>query len=715
MIIKNENIYKEAHDILRKGLNNPKANFREGQYEAIEAVFTNRRSLVVQKTGWGKSFVYFISTKINRNKNKGVSIVISPLLVLIENQIEAAEKLELKCEAIYHGNKDEHADIIERMKENEIDIVFTTPESLFNILRPHIDMIQIGMFIIDEVHCISDWGHDFRLDYRRIVQVLNQLKNSNFPVLATTATANNRVIEDLKEQIGPNLFISRGSLFRDNLYVQIIDLKSKVNRYGWILNHINDFNGIGIIYCLTTSDCDNLTKFLQENNINALSYHSSLDSEVADENIKLFVKNKIKVLVSTIKLGMGYDKPDVSFIIHYQVPKNIVSYYQQIGRAARNIKEGFAIMLKGGNDFDILNHFVDSSFPEKKEMEIILEQFDELEYDFNKTSLSSQGIAKNVNMSFQKINRALKFLEFDNILIREKQSYSLTGNKFVYNRAHYEEISKIKKNEIAELEELFKTNTCLNKKIINSLDDNFDYNCNNCSNCLKRKLFSDKIELKYIEKATQYLDNDYIVIKPRNKYKKKIQGTGQYQFPHRYGWDRGNYIPAEYFEKEILNGFALSKYGDDGIGQIIKEYKYSNKSYPEEVYVKAVRIINIFKKTHGITDIVFVPSLNNKLMDEFALELSKRTNLEFNNLFKKLKNTKQKDMQNYLWQIKNSKENYELRATNSIKNKVFLLIDDMIDSGYTLTYLGIKLLEAGAKDVVPMALADSGEKVIDND
>jgi ATP-dependent DNA helicase RecQ len=614
-----DDIYQESLNILRKTLNDPNAQFRDGQFEAINAVFTNKRSLVVQKTGWGKSFVYFISTKINRNRGKGISIVISPLLVLIENQIEAAEKMNLKCEAIYSGNREQHLCIIDGMKQNKIDIVFTTPESLFNILREHLKDINLGMFIIDEAHCISDWGHDFRMDYRRIVEVLNELKNSDFPMLATTATANNRVIDDLKQQIGPSLYVSRGSLYRDNLNIQLIDLQSKINRYAWILNHINSFKGTGIIYCLTTRDCDRLTEFLKENSVDAISYHSQLDIDIADENIKRFVNNKVKVLVSTIKLGMGYDKPDVSFVIHYQVPKNIVSYYQQIGRAARNIESGNVIMLKGGNDFSILEYFIDNAFPEKKDMDIVLNVFDNLPWD--KRSVSPQGIAQNINISFKRIHKALKFLEFENVLNREKQSYFLTGNKYVFNQKHYDEITEIRKHEIEELKSLFITRNCLNKEIIKALDDYSITKCGRCVNCLNKEVVSSQVDKKYLKIAEDFIENESIVIIPRDKMKSKVKGTGQYQYPDRY-YNKGNYIPVQYIEKEMSKGVALSKYGDDGIGTTIGQCKYSNKSYPLEVYEKAKRILNPIIKEHKITHITFVPSLNNNLMDEFTKNLA---------------------------------------------------------------------------------------------
>ncbi len=679
---KNETIYRDSLFLLRKSLSNQTAEFREGQYEAIESIFTNQRSLVVQKTGWGKSVVYFISTKLNRNRGKGVSIVISPLLVLIENQIEAAKKVGLVCDAIYSGNINQHDEIIRKLKTNKIDILFTTPESLFSKLQDHMNDINLGMFIIDEAHCISDWGHDFRLDYRKIVEVLNELKNKDFPILATTATANNRVIEDLKSQIGPSLYVSKGSLYRDNLYIQLLDLKNKVNRYAWILKNIQNLNGTGIIYCLTTKDCDDLASFLVNNQINAKPYHSALEEVESSTNINLFVKNQIKVLVSTIKLGMGYDKPDVAFIIHYQVPKNIVSYYQQIGRAARNIKEGYTFMLKGGNDFDILNYFIDNAFPEKLEMELVLKQFEQQAW--GKSGLSTQAIAKNINLSFSKIKKALKFLEFEHVLNRVKQTYFLTSNKFQYKEKHYQEINSLRKQEITELESLFETKECLNKKVIENLDDVTNISCGKCKNCLKKEIISSQIEDRFRIIAEQHIADSYIPLKPR--------------------------------EKRMYDGMALSKYGDEPIGSLVSKSKYSNTPFPEAVYLKAVKLLTPMVKKYNLQTITFVPSLNNKLVDDFSLNLSKRLGLKFTPLFSKKSNVSQKSMTNYIWQKKNAQENYMISGSVSFVGQQILLIDDIVDSGYTISSLGEKLIEAGARGVYPFALSDaSNERVVDND
>ena len=270
------NIREKAERALCEFIGNGKS-FREGQYEAIEATLTNKRTLVVQRTGWGKSMVYFVCTKLLRDEGKGITLIISPLLSLMKNQIESAEKANLKCDVLNSTKtNDEKVRIIEKMKNGDIDIVLTTPETLFTeLVQRALPSINIGLFVIDEAHCISDWGHDFRLDYCRLNRVIKNMPG-NVPVLATTATANDRVIDDLRAQLGGDVYVSHGPLMRDNLSIQVLKLNNKTERYAWMYENIPRLDGSGVIYCLTCDDCDEIAQFLNENGISAKSYHSGL-------------------------------------------------------------------------------------------------------------------------------------------------------------------------------------------------------------------------------------------------------------------------------------------------------------------------------------------------------------------------------------------------------------------------------------------------------
>ena len=327
--------------LLRKALNNSSAEFRDGQWEAIDSLVNGKKKLlVVQRTGWGKSYVYFISTKILRDQGKGATVIISPLLALMRNQVEAAERLGLNAISINSTNPNDWEIQKQAVLNNEVDALLISPERLANerfmsdVLRPISD--KIGLFVVDEAHCISDWGHDFRPDYRRIVSIL-QFMPDGMPILGTTATANSRVCDDIVSQLG-NIEIIRGPLTRKSLILQNIKLDDQPSRLAWLKENIPNIPGSGIIYVLTKRDAQIVTKWLVQNNIKAFYYYSgAVNDEIEDSDTyrqyveEALYNNQIKVVVSTSALGMGYDKPDLGFVIHYQAPGSIITYYQQVG------------------------------------------------------------------------------------------------------------------------------------------------------------------------------------------------------------------------------------------------------------------------------------------------------------------------------------------------------------------------------------------------
>lgn len=355
------------------------AEFREGQEEAIQGVLDGKRMLVVQKTGWGKSLVYFLATKMIRAREEGITLIISPLLALMNNQIAAADKLGLHVATINSENTDDWDAVVEELKNNRVDALIISPERLANdefkeLLNEGI--LQIRLFVVDEAHCISDWGHDFRPDYRRIVDVIRILP-PYIPVLATTATANDRVVQDIRSQLGEDVAVSRGSLMRESLEIQVIKLRTREERLAWIADHIEELKGTGIIYCLTVNDCQLVYKWLQENQIASKCYYADIErdgTEKKAEIVSAFLDNQIKVLVATVAFGMGFDKPDIGFVIHFQKPGNLVAYYQQIGRAGRGIDRALAVLMQGDEDDRINNYFIESAFPTENLMTEIMEE-----------------------------------------------------------------------------------------------------------------------------------------------------------------------------------------------------------------------------------------------------------------------------------------------------------------------------------------------------
>lgn len=659
--------------------------FRPGQLEAIEATLTNRRTLVVQRTGWGKSMVYFICTKLLRGEGKGVTLIISPLLALMSNQIAAAEKAGLKCDVLNSNKKpEEKSEIIERMKRSELDIVFTTPETLFSeLVQNALPQIIIGLFVIDEAHCISDWGHDFRLDYCRLKKVISRMPGS-VPLLATTATANDRVIADLEEQLGGNVYVSRGSLMRSNLSIQILKLAGKTERYAWIYENVPKLKGCGIIYCLTRDDCDEIAQFLAGNGISARAYYSG--KEDVEETERLFMNNDIKVIVATVKLGMGYDKGDISFVIHYQTPSSIVAYYQQIGRAGRSIDRAYTFLMNGQEDADILEYFRRTAFPSEEEAKSV--------YGFiiDNGSAGLYQIAKSLNFSQRRIENALKFLENEEFIYKSKSKYFPSTVAFRYNGEHYKEITKQRENEFAQMTDLMNTNQCYNRFTVNALDDLTKENCGLCANCLGYQEFPAAVSSASTEAAAEYLEKQYYEIEPRLK------------------WAATSITPKKVdIAKPNERGICLSRYGHPVYGELVKKGKYDGNGFCDRLVEKSFQVLSQFVAEHGITALTYVPSQRSGIVQNFAERLAEKLGLPCLTLLKKIAAKPQKDMENSSFQCENAQISFAI-ADGAVSPESILLVDDMVDSKWTFTVCGDILTKVGAEHVYPYALATTSKK-----
>ena len=685
---RNPGIHTKATAII-KSLYGSNASFRDGQYEAIEATMTQKRTLVVQRTGWGKSLVYFVCTKLMREQGKGVTMVVSPLLVLMQNQIEAAEKMGLKCDVLNSTVKDRREYILASLEDNELDLILITPETLFaEDVQTRLRNISIGLFVIDEAHCISDWGHDFRLDYGNLRKIVQQLP-ANVPILATTATANDRVIADLQKQLGDKVYVSRGPLTRDSLYIQVLNKPDKIERYAWILENVPKLEGSGIIYCLTQRDCDYLAEFLKKNKVSAAAYYSRDGEEGENLNHEIeekFRTNKLKVIVATIKLGMGYDKGDIAFVIHYQMPSNIVSYYQQIGRAGRNIDKAYIFLMYGKEDEEILNYFINTAFPTEQETKKIVD------YIGDRDGVRIGQIVSAMNIRKSRIDKALAFLINDGFIRKDKGTYYITPKKFVYDREHYDAVTAIRKNEMEQMKRLAQTKECYSKYIVSCLDDKTAKECGHCSNCLGKEILPSAVSEKYIHIAEEYVNKLIIPIEPRKK------------------WASSGVTRATKIEHINQTGFCISKYGDAGYGELVKQGKYAiEKRFRDELVGKSVEILKPFVQENKIRHICCVPSLRSDLVKEFTLRLASSLKLEFVDALEKTEARQQKEMENSAHQCANAYTSFWVKDGVRIPKNI-LLIDDVVDSKWTFTVCGYRLMEAGAEKVYPFALADSSNR-----
>ena len=495
-----------AVSLLKQMTRNPSAVFHQDQWEAIDELVTRQsKLLVVQRTGWGKSAVYFIATKLRRMKGFGPAIIISPLLSLIRNQIESAAKLGLTVVS-YNSSMDrnELAKAERLIVSQQADAVIIAPEQLgqtyFSERILSAISGNIGLFVVDEAHCISDWGHDFRLDYGRIVRVLNNMPG-NMPVLATTATANNRVIADIQSQLGGQLQIIRGPLTREALQLQNIHLSSKSERLAWLAKHLPQIEGHGIIYAKTTKDCEVVAGFLQSQGINAHAYHSNLES--SDEKIALeqaLLNNQVKALVATSALGMGFDKPDLSFVIHYQAPGTVVEYYQQVGRAGRGIPHAMGILMIGDDDQRIQQYFINNAFPKETQINQLLAVIEQND------GVKVSQLEPHLNFSKGKIEDILKFLSIENPspILKDGPEYYRTQFDYQLPREKIARLNAIKEDEWNTLIEYHHSDRCLMQFLGQELNDSNIGQCGKCANCCPENRLTSNFDQDLVLQANDF-------------------------------------------------------------------------------------------------------------------------------------------------------------------------------------------------------------------
>lgn len=674
-----------VYEILRESYGE-NAKFREGQKEAIEAVVNEKRSLVVQKTGWGKSLVYFLATKLLKEKKRdSITLIISPLLALMNNQIDSAQRLGLNIKTINSDNKDEWDNIISDICDNNtVDALIISPERLANsdFVKDCLDKIKnrVNLFVVDEAHCISDWGHDFRPDYRRIVKIL-QLLPSNVPVLATTATANDRVVNDIVAQLGENLVISRGELIRESLAMQVIKLQKKEDRLAWLAENIEKMPGSGVVYCLTKADCDLVTDWLNENNIKSEKYYADISKEYKAIILDKFQKNEIKVLVATVAFGMGYDKPDIGFVIHFQRPANIVSYYQQIGRAGRGIELAYAVLLCGEEDEHINQYFINSAFPTEKDMNIVVD------FITDNPGKSISEIKGALNIRANRVEKTLKYLNVGDDIYTEdvnrKKSYCKSAKKWKPDLERSEGITAIRYKELQDMDEFTKPKGCYMKYIAEKLDDVNAKVCRKCSNC-RGLLFDERVDTETVQRAQQFVKSKFGVIEPRKQFPDKTKIKSEFQFK---------------------DGIVLSNYADAGYGLAVQKGKYVDGYFADELVDASAKILSEFIKNNNIEWITPVTSKRHpKLVPDFAKRLADRLCIGYFEGIKKLDAEEQKKFENSDGQYKNANDSFEIIQ---VKKENILLVDDMVDSRWTFTVCAMKMREMGSGDIYPFALANT--------
>lgn len=699
---------EHAEQILRDSLGLPTATFHAHQWESIEALVVARhRMLVVQRTGWGKSTVYFISTRILREQGYGPTIIISPLLALMRNQIDSAAKYGVELGSINSANSNEdNLHTKNRMLSGELDAVIISPEQLAkdsfieDVLLPVAD--NIGLFVVDEAHCISDWGHDFRPDYKRIRNILRLLPE-NLPVLATTATANDRVVEDISHQLGDTLGIFRGELTRSSIRLQNICLPDTSERLAWLADQVPLLNGTGIIYTLTIRDAESVAAWLRLRGVDAEAYYGTLKGLKGEENRiqrealeQKLLTNDIKVLVATSALGMGYDKPDLSFVIHFQCPGSVINYYQQVGRAGRSIPEARGILLSGKEDDQIQEFFISQAFPKDWLVESILQNLAEATNGLKKAELEEL-----INARPTKIEAALKFLMAENPapIIKQETSYFRTSVHYQLPLEMIRRLSDRKRQEWAEIQEYIQHDGCLMLYLAKALDDRLAEDCGKCANCAPDQIVNVDYSPENGIMAAEFIRHSESEIKPRSQGGSSGADAAA-RFPiYEFGYNLG--------DLKHQPGQALSRWGDAGWSGMVKQGKDSGQFSDELVIAVTEMVNNRWQPNPKPTWVTCVPSLRRpNLVPDFAAKVAGKLGLPFIPAVHKGHETEpQKNMENSFHRCNNLDGSFSIEGVKA--GEPVFLIDDAVDSGWTFAIIAALLIREGSGPVFPLALVDT--------
>ena len=690
---------REALTLLRRLLGDKEAGFRDGQWEAIDALVNRReRLLLVQRTGWGKSAVYFVATRMLRDRGLGATLIVSPLLALMRNQVSAAERMGVRAISINSTNRADWPELRRAALSGQADALLISPERLANesfmdeLLLPLAE--GIGLLVVDEAHCISDWGHDFRPDYRRLASVLRRMP-ANLPIVGTTATANDRVIADVKRQLG-ELQVQRGRLMRQSLHLQTIRLSTQAERLAWLAEHVNELPGTGIIYTLTVRDAEQVSDWLNQWGIRVRPYHANVEHKhFADSNQyrqrleRALDRNEVKALVATPALGMGYDKPDLGFVVHYQAPGSIIAYYQQVGRAGRGIARAVGVLMSGDEDAQIHDHFRRTAFPEEEWVTAILHALEESEEGF-----SIRDFEQSLNLRNRQIEKVLKILSVDNPapILRDGARWRRTAVPYQLDVERVARLTAQRELEWREVQSYVDEQGCLMQFLAETLDDPDPKPCGRCARCLGSPVMGPATLRATRIAATRFLRQ------AEEPLICKIQ-VAKDSFPE-YGWS-GN-LPGEL---RAESGRVLSRWGDAGWGAVVARDKHDGRFTDALVNAAAAMIAERWQPDPWPAWITCVPSNRHPtLVPDFAKRLAQALSLPFvSGVAKVSDNAPQKEQENRFHQCHNLDGVFAVDG--GVPEGPVLLVDDVVDSNWTLTVVAALLRQAGCSAVFPFALA----------
>jgi ATP-dependent DNA helicase RecQ len=692
---------EEADGILRRLVGRADAGFRDGQWEAVEALVARRqRVLVVQRTGWGKSAVYFVATALRRARGAGPTLIVSPLLALMRDQVAAAERAGVRAVTMNSSNAEDWGSVAAALSADQVDVLLVSPERLNN---PRFRSEQLpelaarcGLLVVDEAHCVSDWGHDFRPDYRRIRDLLLRLPGDT-PVLATTATANARVVRDVAEQLGAGgtpVLTVRGGLARDSLRLGVLRLATAEQRLAWLVAHLVDLPGSGIVYTLTVSAAEDLAALLRDAGHDVLAYTGRTDPadrQAAEDALR---RNEVKALVATSALGMGFDKPDLGFVVHVGAPSSPIAYYQQVGRAGRATDRADVLLLPGAEDRDIWRYFASTSMPRQQQADAVLGAL-----GASSKAMSTAALETIVDIRRTRLELLLKVLDVEGAVTRVPGGWTATGSPWTYDADRYERVAEARDREQQLMVDYEATQGCRMAFLQRALDDESAADCGRCDRCAGA-WFDPSVPDQAVRQAGAQLQRTGIEIEPRAQWPSGMSRLG---VPVS-----GRIDPAE----RAAGGRALARLTDLGWGQRLRAVLERPDGPVDDALVTAcIGVLRDWGWAKRPTAVVVMPSRQHgELVGSLARAICAAGRLPLLGPLELVDGGPTGEPGgNSAFRLAGVWE--RLRVGPDLATAVagtdgpLLLVDDLVDSRWTLTVAVRELRRAGADAVLPLALA----------
>jgi ATP-dependent DNA helicase RecQ len=688
---------EQAQAILEQ-LAGPDARLRDDQWAAIEALVVHRRrALVVQRTGWGKSAVYFIAAKLLRTAGFGATVIVSPLLALMRNQVAAADRAGVHAATINSSNVAEWADVHQRVRDGGLDVLLVSPERLNNPdfrdeVLPALAR-DAGLVVVDEAHCVSDWGHDFRPDYRRIRTLIAEL-GADVPVLATTATANDRVVADVVTQLGVgggDTLVLRGGLDRESLRLSVVSAGTPAQRAAWLGAHIDSLPGSGIVYTLTVSQANDVATLLRDRGIEVRSYTGSTEAAEREQLEADLLANRVKALIATSALGMGFDKPDLGFVVHLGAPSSPIAYYQQVGRAGRSTDSAEVILLPGREDQDVWRYFASVAFPQESLVRKVIRELD------TERPLSTPALEPLVDLNRSRLEMVLKVLDVDGAVRRVKGGWVGTGAPWEYDEPRYRNLDEARRREQQAMLDYQATDGCRMAFLRRQLDDpelGEGDRCGRCDNCTGAR-YDGHVDAAAAEDTRQRLMRPGVELSPRKQ------------------WPTGLSKLGVSLSGKIADGPApgrvIGRLTDLGWGARLRRILDAPDAEVDDDLVQAaVKVLASWDWAERPVAVMALDSDTHPLLiGSLARRLAELGRLTDLGTLRYTPNRTPVTAVNSAYRVAaldGSWEEPDAAAIAAVGGPV-LLVDDLTDTGWTLTMAARVVRAAGAPDVLPFALA----------